>query len=198
MFVHNFVPLDPPPSQPAQWGISSWISIRRASNRIANTQPKLRTNLQKLRTNRIMNKRAFLIKRADFRRISSTLYLAIRAVLQRVPFTGVQDLKVEKTHFATWKKGPENRKDEVKLRPPLCRPLKHSMSVRGRGHEDSNFSIFRGRRFTAWPGPLHWIAFPVEILTKPSFTEMPPPFSLKKPFFWLRSASSHPLPQNRL
>ena len=25
------------------------------------------------------------------------------------------------------KKGPENRINEVKLRPPLCRPLKHSM-----------------------------------------------------------------------
>ena len=26
-------------------------------------------------------------------------------------------------HFAAWKKGPENRKHEVKLRPPLCSPL---------------------------------------------------------------------------
>ena len=25
------------------------------------------------------------------------------------------------------KKGPENRKNEVNLRPPLCRPLKHSI-----------------------------------------------------------------------
>ena len=44
---------------------------------------------------------------------------------------------------------------------------------------DGSFSIFGVRRFTEWPGPLHWIAFPVEILTKrlihwiasPLFTE---------------------------
>ena len=42
---------------------------------------------------------------------------------------GGASFKVEKAHFAAWKKmGPENRKDEVKLRPPLCRPLKHSMN----------------------------------------------------------------------
>ena len=35
------------------------------------------------------------------------------------------------------------------------------------GDEDSNFSIFRVRQFTEWPGPLHSIAFSVEILTKP-------------------------------
>ena len=52
------------------------------------------------------------------------------------------------------------------------------------GDEDSNFSVFRVRRFTESPGPLHWIAFPVEILIQdPSFTELPPPFSLKTPFF---------------
>ena len=33
-----------PPSQPAKWRIYSWISIKRTSNRIANTQPELRTN----------------------------------------------------------------------------------------------------------------------------------------------------------
>ena len=33
-----------PPSQPAKWWISSWISIARTSNRIANTPPELRTN----------------------------------------------------------------------------------------------------------------------------------------------------------
>ena len=49
---------------------------------------------------------------------------------------------------------------------------------------DSNFSIFRVRRFTEWPGPLHWIAFPVEILTKPLIHWIPPPFSLKTPFFF--------------
>ena len=43
-----FAPLKPPPSQPAKWGIFSWISIKRTSNRIANTQPKLRTNPPKI------------------------------------------------------------------------------------------------------------------------------------------------------
>ena len=37
-------------------------------------------------------------------------------------------------------------------------------SGRGWGQQ---FSLFRVRRFTEGPGPLHWIAFPVEILTKP-------------------------------
>ena len=63
---------------------------------------------------------------------------------------------------------------------------------------DSNFSIFGVRRFTEWPGPLHWIAFPVEILTKPPFHWIPPPFSLKSPFSSLKSASSDPLPKNWL
>ena len=45
-------------------------------------------------------------------------------------------------------------------------------------------SWFSGRRFTESPGPLPWIEFPVEILTNPPwFTELPPPFSLKTPFF---------------
>ena len=42
-----FAPITPP-SQPAKWGISSWISIKRTSNRIANSQPKLRTNPPKI------------------------------------------------------------------------------------------------------------------------------------------------------
>ena len=49
---------------------------------------------------------------------------------------------------------------------------------------ETNFSIFRVRRFTEWPGPLHWTAFPVEILTKPLIHWIPPPFSLKTPFFF--------------
>ena len=63
---------------------------------------------------------------------------------------------------------------------------------------DSNFSNFGVRRFTEWLGPLHWIAFPVEILTKRLIHWIPPPFSLKTPFFSLKSASSDPLPKNRL
>ena len=47
------------------------------------------------------------------------------------------------------------------------------------GDEDSNFSVFRVRRFTEWPRPLHRIAFPVEkALPNPSFTDLPPPFFL--------------------
>ena len=52
-----FVPLDPPPSQPAKWWISSWIAITRTSNRIANISQNWEQTLQILRTNRIMNKR---------------------------------------------------------------------------------------------------------------------------------------------
>ena len=41
---------------------------------------------------------------------------------------GGASFEVEKAHFAVREtKGPENRKNEAKLRPPLCRPLKHSM-----------------------------------------------------------------------
>ena len=50
-----------------------------------------------------------------------------QAVLQGVAFTGCK-FKVAKAPFAARKKGPENCKHEVKLRPPLCRPLKHSMT----------------------------------------------------------------------
>ena len=35
------------------------------------------------------------------------------------------------------------------------------------GDEDRNFLLFRVRRFTEWPRPLHFFAFPVEVLTKP-------------------------------
>ena len=56
---------------------------------------------------------------------------ANQAVLQGVRFRGVQVLRSKKAHFAACKKGPENRQNEVKLRPPPCRPLKHSMSKPG-------------------------------------------------------------------
>ena len=60
--------------------------------------------------------------------------------------------------------------------------------------EDSNSSILRVWRFTEWPGPLHWIVFPVGILTKPLIHWMPPPpFHWKNPFLSLKSALSHPL-----
>ena len=41
---------------------------------------------------------------------------------------GGASLKGEKAHSTAWKKGPENRKDEVKLRPPQCCSLKHSLN----------------------------------------------------------------------
>ena len=66
------------------------------------------------------------------------------------------------------------------------------------GDEDSNFSVFRVRRFSEWPEPLHCIAFPVEILTKPLIHWIVSPLVTEKPFFSLKSASSHPLPKNRL
>ena len=66
------------------------------------------------------------------------------------------------------------------------------------GDEDSNFSIFRIRRFSEWPEPLHWIAFPVEILTKPLIHWIASPLFTENPFFSLKSASLHPLPRNRL
>ena len=66
------------------------------------------------------------------------------------------------------------------------------------GDEDNNFSVFRVRRFTQWPGPLHWIAFPVEILTKPLIHWIASPLFTENSFFSLKSASSHPLPKNRL
>ena len=66
------------------------------------------------------------------------------------------------------------------------------------GDDDSDFSVFRVRRFTEWPEPLHWIAFPVEILTKPLIHWIASPLCTETPFFSLKSASSHPLPQNRL
>ena len=61
------------------------------------------------------------------------------------------------------------------------------------GDEDSNFSVFRVRRFTEWPGPLHWIAFPVEILTKPLIHWIASPLFTENSFFSLNSASLHPL-----
>ena len=45
---------------------------------------------------------------------------------------GDASFEVEKAHFSKTpreKKGPENRQNEVKWRPPLCRPLKHSMII---------------------------------------------------------------------
>ena len=60
---------------------------------------------------------------------------------------------------------------------------------------DSNFSVFGVRRFTEWPGPLHWIAFPVEILTKPLIHWIPPPFHCKSLFFHWKVLRRIPFPK---
>ena len=46
-------------------------------------------------------------------------------------------------------------------------------------------------------GPLHWLAFPCEN-PLPTIHWMPSPLLIEEPFFSLKSASSHPLPQNWL
>ena len=52
-------------------------------------------------------------------------------MLQGVAFRGGQVLREKRFVSLHEKKGPENRKNEVKLRPPLCRPLKHSINYFG-------------------------------------------------------------------
>ena len=87
-FCSQFLcPLTPPPSQPAKWGISSWISFRRASHRIANTQPKLRINppkIAKLRTNppQIANKQ-------NYKQINKNLLLGSVCPLRFVPLSAL-------------------------------------------------------------------------------------------------------------
>ena len=41
------------------------------------------------------------------------------------------------------KKGPENRKHEVTLRPPLRRPLKHSMNLEGMGRNAPSHPVIQ-------------------------------------------------------
>ena len=104
---------------------------------------------------------------------------------------------------------PENRLliyiERKILREPVWQVLRVGIWINGtyiradfqEGDEDSNFSVFRVRRFTESPGPLHWIAFPVEILTKPPIHWIASPLSLKNPFF-TQIALSYPLPKNQL
>ena len=68
------------------------------------------------------------------------------------------------------------------------------------GDEDSNFSVSRVRRFTESPGPLHWIAFPVEILTKPLIHWIASSLFTENPFFfhWKKCFVASPSPNNRL
>ena len=64
------------------------------------------------------------------------------------------------------------------------------------GDEDSNFSEnFRVLRFTESPGPLHWIAFPVEILTKPLIRCFASPLFTEKTFFSLKRLRRNPFPK---
>ena len=51
----------------------------------------------------------------------------------------------------------------------------------GRGWGQQLFN-FQSRRFIERPRPLHWIAFPVDIFTKPLIDWMPLPFALKTRF----------------
>ena len=66
------------------------------------------------------------------------------------------------------------------------------------GDEDSSFSVFRVRRFSEWPEPLHWIAFPVEILTKPLIHWIASPLFTENPFFHWKVLRRIPFPKNRL
>ena len=52
------------------------------------------------------------------------------------------------------------------------------------GDEDSNFWVFRVRQFSEWPGPFHWIAFLVEIVTNPLIHWIASPLSTENPFFF--------------
>ena len=63
------------------------------------------------------------------------------------------------------------------------------------GDEDSNFSVFRVRRFSEWPEPLHWIAFAVEILTKPLIHWIASPFFTENPFFHWKVLRRIPFPK---
>ena len=53
------------------------------------------------------------------------------------------------------------------------------------GDEDSDFSFCRVLRFFEWPGPLHCIAFPLKILTKPPHSLNASPFFTEDPLFHL-------------
>ena len=64
----------------------------------------------------------------------------------------------------------------------------------GRGWRQQFFN-FRVRRFSEWPEPLHWVAFPVGILTKPLIHWTASPFSLKNPFFQWKVLRRIPFPK---
>ena len=78
---------------------------------------------------------------------------------------------------------------------PQPPPLKILRADFREGDEDSNFSVFRVRRFSEWPEPLHWIAFPVEILTKPLIHWIASPLFNKNPFFHWKVLLRIPFPK---
>ena len=59
VFVHNFCALNPPSSQPAKWGIPLEFLLEGPQMELRALSQNCEQTLQKLRTNRIMNKRAF-------------------------------------------------------------------------------------------------------------------------------------------
>ena len=74
----------------------------------------------------------------------------------------------------------------------------HRSRFFGKGMRTATSLFSESGRFTEWPGPLHWIAFPVEIITKPLIHWIASPLFTENAFFSLKSASSHLLPKNRL
>ena len=95
-----------------------------------------------------------------------------------------QEVRVFKVAFFQKKKKNKEKKNREVLRADFWE-----------GDEDSNFSVSRVRRFTDSPEPLHWIAFPVETLTKPLIHWIASPLFIENPFYSLKSSSSHPLPK---
>ena len=128
---------------------------------------------------------------------------------------------LEKPHYAsvTWpemafkhKHGHRTNSHRIQAKPPKClvpflelpRPkclvpslglaptIKSWFSGRGWGQQ---LSLFRVRRFTESPGPLHWIAFPVEILTKPLIHWIASPLFTENPFFHWKVFRRIPFPK---
>ena len=93
-------------------------------------------------------------------------------------------------------KPPKTKKTMLAIPPSPGGGVKTIRADFQEGDKDSNFSVFRVRRFTESPGSLHWIAFPVEILIpNPPFTELRHPFSLKSPSFQWKVPRRIPFPK---
>ena len=93
---------------------------------------------------------------------------------------------------------PSTVEQVVHVRFCCLLPWKAKLGVTSRtvlGDEDSNFSVFRARRFSEWPEPLHWIVFPVEILTKPLIHWIASPLFTETPFFHWKVLGRIPFPK---